>query len=239
MAQARVLVVEDDQDINEIVTAKLTKAGYACDHAFSGTEASLLLERAASAPYDVVVTDLMLPGLTGERIVELVRASGADTPVIVISARVGVSDRVDLLRLGADDYLVKPFDLDELVARVEVQLRHHARDAGASPAGASGDVRTFGRWRVDGEARTMTVDGKPVDLTRTEFDIVRALVGRPKKVFTKAELFELVWDEPCPPGDNSVTVHVSNIRAKRRPTGTDGYVKTVWGLGFKLDEAAR
>lgn len=240
MAQARILVVEDDQDINEIVTTKLTKAGYACDQAFSGTEASLLLERAAAgAPYDVVVTDLMLPGLAGERIVELVRASGSDTPVIVISARAGVSDRVDLLRLGADDYLVKPFDLDELVARVEVQLRHHADGAGASPAGASGDVRAFGRWRVDGEARAMIVDGNPVDLTRTEFDIVRALVVRPKKVFTKAELFELVWGEPCPAGDNSVTVHVSNIRAKLRPTGTDGYVKTVWGLGFKLDEGAR
>lgn len=232
MAHPRILVVEDDQDINEIVATKLAKAGYGCDQAFSGTEAALLLDRATDAanPYDLVICDLMLPGMTGEALLGRVRAEGGDTSVIVISARAGVNDRVDLLRLGADDYLVKPFDLDELVARVEVQLRHHA---GLAPA--SSGVRRVGRWTVDADARTVAVDGEPLELTRTEFDILSALASRPKKVFTKAELFELVWGEPCPVGDNSVTVHVSNIRAKLRPSGTDAYVKTVWGLGFKLE----
>lgn len=234
MAHTRVLVVEDDTDINEIVTTKLKQAGCNCDQAYSGTEASLLLERSARqdvTPYDVVVCDLMLPGMPGEEVVRLVRKSLGATPVIVISARSRATDRVDLLRLGADDYLVKPFDLDELVARVEVQLRHHA-PAGADPAG----TRRFGRWTLDDEARTLMAGGTEVPLTRTEFSIVRALVGRPRKVFTKAELFELVWGESCPPDDNSVTVHVSNIRSKLRETGTDSYIKTVWGLGFKLEE---
>ena len=235
LASARILLVEDDQDINEIVSTKLSKEGYALDRAFSGTEALLLLDQAAGAggtPYDVVVCDLMLPGLPGERVIERLRASGAPTRAIVVSARAAVDDRIDLLRLGADDYLVKPFDLDELAARVEVQLRHRA--AAEGPA-AEGRARRFGRWALDEEARVLAVDGEPVGLTRTEFGIVAALVRRPKKVFTKAELFEAVWGDPCPAGDNSTTVHVSNIRAKLRPSGTDGYIKTVWGLGFKLE----
>jgi len=226
---ARLLVVEDDQGINEVVTTKLRQEGYVCDQAFSGTEAALMLKETAGKGYDLVVCDLMLPGMPGERLVELVRKSGVDVPVIVISARTQISDKIDLLRLGADDYLAKPFDLDELVARVEVQLRRRTGGSG------TGLIRRFGRWSVCSESRTLVIDGRDVPLTRTEFDIVEALVGRPGKVFTKAELFELLWDEDCPEDDNSVTVHVSNLRAKLRLSGTDAYIKTVWGLGFKLE----
>ena len=233
MGKTSVLVVEDDADISGIVAEHLGRAGYACTQAFSGTEARLVLEgaRERGERFDVVVCDLMLPGLPGEDIVRLVRATDAATPIIVTSARSAASDKIDLLKLGADDHLAKPFDLDELLARIEVQLRHRGRPATPQPGG---DALRVGKWTLDRAARTLTVDGTDVPLTRTEFNIVELLAAHPKKVYTKQELFELAWGEPFAADDSTVSVHVSNIRAKLKPTGTEGYIQTVWGLGFKL-----
>ena len=234
---ARVLVIEDDAAINDVVATRLSRDGHAVTQAFSGSEARLLLSAAGEkdAGFDVVVCDLMLPGATGEELVGLIRSRGAETPVVVISARTAAADKVDLLRLGADDYLTKPFDLDELAARVEVQLRHRG---GAAPAG---EALRWRRWALDPEARTLVVaPGEPgekggaVSLTKIEFNILEALVRRPNRVFSKSELFELAWGEPFAGDDSTVAVHVSNIRSKLRETGTDDYVRTVWGMGFKL-----
>ncbi|HJA28587.1 MAG TPA: response regulator transcription factor [Candidatus Olsenella pullicola] len=234
---AHVLVIEDDAAINDVVTTRLARDGHAVTQAFSGSEARLLLGGAGEKddPFDLVVCDLMLPGATGEELVGLIRENGASTPVIVISARTTAADKVDLLRLGADDYLTKPFDLDELAARVEVQLRHRGD---AAPSGA---LLRWHRWTLDPDARTLTVapgeageKGGAVSLTKIEFNILEALVRRPNRVFSKAELFELAWGEPFAGDDSTVAVHVSNIRTKLRETGTDDYVKTVWGMGFKL-----
>ena len=131
MADVRVLVVEDDAAINEIVATHLARHGMACTQAFSGSEARLLVA-ADPFPFDVVISDLMLPGLSGEELVALIRERDAQVPIIVISARTATSDRIDLLKLGADDYLTKPFDLNELVARIEVQLRHRGVGARSS-----------------------------------------------------------------------------------------------------------
>ena len=260
MSQASILIVEDDADINNIIAARLAKEGHLCTQAWSGSEAALRLE---SASFDLVITDLMMPGLTGENIVGLVRAHSATTPIIVVSARVTPADRVSLLKLGADDYLTKPFDLDELAMRVEVQLRHRQSFAQAqstcmtsSPQDAAGTAQAstaqastaqtspgrraplrFGRWLVDRDARTLHVDDAPVPLTRIEFNIVELLASHPRKVFTKRELFELAWGEPYSVEDNTVNVHVSRIRSKLKSTGTDAYINTVWGLGFKLTDA--
>lgn len=234
-----VLIVEDDAHISGIVADCLGNAGYVCTQAFSGTEARLVLEAAAARGerFDVVVCDLMLPGLPGEDIVRLIRTADAHTPIVVTSARTSATDKVNLLKLGADDYLAKPFDLDELLARIEVQLRHRGRALASQPGG---DVLCVDAWAIDRAARTLTVDGAEVPLTRTEFNIVELLAAHPRKVYTKQELFELAWGEPYAAEDSTVSVHVSNIRAKLKPTGTDGYVQTVWGLGFKLavDEGA-
>ncbi len=237
MDQASVLIVEDDADISEIVAEHLGRAGYACTQAFSGTEARLVLENARQRGerFDVVVCDLMLPGLPGEELVRLIRAADEDTPIVVTSARSAASDKIDLLKLGADDYLAKPFDLDELTVRIEVQLRHRGR---ASAPQLGGDALHAGAWTIDRAARTLSVDGAEVPLTRTEFNIVELLAAHPKKVYTKQELFELAWGEPFAADDSTVSVHVSNIRAKLKPTGTDGYIQTVWGLGFKLSADA-
>lgn len=230
---ARILVIEDDVDINDVVAASLRKTGYVCVQAFSGSEARLLLKTAAAegeAPFDLVITDLMLPGASGEELVRAIRAN-SDAPVIVVSARSDAADKVALLKLGADDYLTKPFDLDELHARVAVQLRHASRGAARTSS-----VLRFKNWTLDTEARTLAAAGEPVKLTRLEFGIVEALVRRPKKVFTKRELFQAAWNEEAFVEEKAVNVHVSNIRGKLKPSGTDGYIETVWGIGFKLAE---
>ena len=188
---ASIVIIEDDADINEVVAVHLRRNGFACTQAFSGSEGRLLLS--GSEPFDLVITDLMLPGMAGEDVVRLVRARG-DMPVIVMSARTTAADKVALLKLGADDYLTKPFDLDELLARVQVQLRHaDVRRASASgapsderlPEPAAATAMRYKDWTLDVDARTLSVQGEPVRLTRLEFNILEAPVRSPPTVFSK------------------------------------------------------
>lgn len=166
-------------------------------------------------------------------------------PVIVMSARTTAADKVALLKLGADDYLTKPFDLDELLARVQVQLRHaDVRRASASgapsderlPEPAAATAMRYKDWTLDVDARTLSVREEPVRLTRLEFNILEALVRRPRKVFTKRELFEIAWNEESAVEEKAINVHVSNIRSKLRAAHSAGEIETVWGIGFKLAE---
>lgn len=258
---ARILIVEDDADINEIIAVHLARQGHTCTQAFSGTEGIMRLGAGQDVaggvdaggvelPFDLIICDLMLPGATGEELIATVRECTPELPVVVISARTSTTDRIDLLKLGADDYLTKPFDLDELAARVEVQLRHRlARERGATArngdlpgSGAREGENTartllFRAWDLDPASRTFTVDGAPVALTRIEFNLVETLMRQPKRAFSKQDLFEAAWGEPYAGDDSTVTVHISNIRSKLKASGTDGYIKTVWGIGFKLNEA--
>ena len=214
-----IFVVEDDDDINNVVAAALARAGYACAQAFSGSEARLLLKAATAAgeaPFDLVITDLMLPGASGEELVREIRAR-SDAPVIVVSARAEPGDKVELLKLGADDYLAKPFDLDELLARVAVPLRHASRGTARS----SGTLR-FKEWVLDTEARTLAAAGEPVKLTRLDFGLVEALVRRPKKVFTKRELFQAAWNEEAFVEEKAVNVHAVSYTHLAVPRGGHG-----------------
>ena len=251
MPNLRALIVEDDADINQIVATHLARSGWSATQAYSGSEASLLLAREGATgpvPFDGVICDLMLPGVTGEELIGLIRQRDARVPVIVASARGAASDRVDLLKLGADDYLVKPFDLDELSARIDVQLRHRAQTgAPTTPAADDGSGRDdapagsrplrFRAWELDPDQHSFTAGGARIELTRIEFNLLEILMRQPKRVFSKQELFESAWGEPYAADDNTLNVHISNIRAKLRASGTDSYLKTVWGMGFKLTEA--
>lgn len=235
----KILVVEDDAAISDIVCSTLSEEGYECLPAYSGTEARMLIEQ--NLEFDLAICDLMLPGLSGEDLVALIR-SKSTVPILVTSAKAQVIDRVTLLRMGADDYLVKPFDLDELSARVEALLR---RSVGMVVAGATHgqgsesfeneeQPRVFGAWRLFENARRLEVNGHQIRLTRTEFDIVAALVRHPQKVFTKRELYEAAWHEEALVEEKAINTHISNIRSKLKVTGTDVYIETVWGIGFKL-----
>ena len=218
-----ILMVEDDTDINHFTAEYLRRQGCRCTQAFSGTEGRMLWW---DNDIDLLLVDLMLPGLSGSELIREIRKTSR-VPVIVLSAKTELSDKVELLGLGADDYLTKPFQLEELWARILVQLRH----ASAAPAG---ELLRYRDWALDTEAMTLTAAGQPVALTAHEFKIVELLAGRPKRVFTKQQIYEAVWQETCAVEDKTITVHISNIRAKLRPSGTDGYIQTVWGIGFKL-----
>ena len=221
----RVLLVEDDTDINSSTAQYLRRQGCECVQAFSGTEGRLLWQ---AGGIDLLLVDLMLPGLSGSELIAEVRKTSR-TPVIVLSAKTELSDKVELLGLGADDYLTKPYQLEELWARILVQLRH----ASAAPGGG---LLRYRDWALNLEEMTLTAAGQPVNLTAHEFKIVKLLAGRPKRVFTKQQIYEAVWQEEYAVEDKTITVHISNIRAKLRPSGTEGYIQTVWGIGFKLAE---
>ena len=234
--KARVLVVEDDASISDIVCSTLFGVGYRCVPAYSGTEARLILE--SDEAFDLVICDLMLPGISGEEVVSLVRAHGS-TPILVTSAKAQVVDRVALLRMGADDYLVKPFDLDELVARVEALLRRSGVDGAMCTQSAADEGAAplvYREWTLHEEARRFEVAGGPIKLTRTEFELIAALMRHPRKVYTRRELYRVVWHEDAAVEEKVINTHISNIRTKLKGTGTDGYIETVWGIGFMLAE---
>ena len=222
---SHILIIEDDTDINNSTAAYLSRQGCICTQAFSGTEGRLLWQQGG---FDLLLVDLMLPGLSGSAFIAEVRKT-SQVPVIVLSARTELSDKVELLGSGADDYLTKPCQLEELWARIQVQLRH-------ARAGSSGEHLRFRDWVLDLGGMTLTAAGQPVSLTAHEFRIVELLAGSPRRVFTKQQIYEAVWQEEYAVEDKTITVHISNIRAKLRPSGTDGYIQTVWGIGFKLTE---
>ena len=267
----RILIAEDDADNNTMLREYLETHGYACTQAFSGSEAKLLF---SIEEFDLILLDLMLPGIAGE---ELLPVFSQKTPVIVISAKSSLDSKVGLLSAGAEDYLCKPFDLPELLVRIQVQLRRQARkteyaengrptcgqahtcDAmhgGANLPYSSADgtvksqhtaknnvtkvqnirsnIYTYREWTLDADAMEMTAAGKPVVLTRHEFLILELLIRNPRRVFSKQMIYEYVCGAEYLAEDKTINVHISNIRSKLKESGTDSYIQTVWGMGFKL-----
>ena len=241
MGAGTILVVEDDPDINALLTKIVAREGFQAVPAFSGTEALLQVERAT---FDLVLLDMMLPGMDGPGFVGQVRERGVRTPIVVVSAKASTSDKVDMLKLGADDYVTKPFDPDEVAARIHAVLRRAGAAGSAGPAGAArapdapadpDETYAHRDLRLDVARRRVTLGDAEVALTAHEFDILHVLIREPDKVFSRERLYELVWKSGCYGEENAVNVHVSNIRKKLAAAGAqDEYVKTVWGIGFKL-----
>ena len=228
MSSCHILVVEDDQDINRLLCRILTDGGYDVRPAFSGSEAVLWAEQ---YDYDLVLLDLMLPGLTGEEFIARMRKKRT-MPIIVLSAKTGLEDRVHVLRLGADDFIPKPFDNDEVLARVEAQLRRYKQFSGSS---GGGQVLSCGDLELDRDAVKVTAGGREVALTAREFEILALLMSHPKKVYTREQLYESVWGGEYMGDDNTVNVHISNLRSKLGKVSDREYIKTVWGIGFKMN----
>lgn len=228
MERYNILVVEDDQNINRLLCKILEDGGYCCRPAFSGSEAMLW---AGQYDYDLILLDLMLPGLTGEEFIAELRKSRT-MPIIVLSAKAGLESRVNVLKLGADDFIPKPFDNAEVLARVEAQLRRYRQFS--SPAGEK-HVLTWGDLTLDKESVSVTAAGKDVTVTAREFEILALLMSYPKKVFTREQLYEQVWGGEYFGDDNTVNVHISKL-AK---VSSAEYIKTVWGIGFKMNEEAQ
>ncbi|MCL6626910.1 response regulator transcription factor [Alicyclobacillus shizuokensis] len=224
----RILVVEDDDDISQLLCNILRKSGYSPQPAFSGTEALLYLE---TERWHMILLDLMLPGMSGEELlVRIQRHSSA--PVIIISAKGEQRTKVDMLRSGADDYITKPFDVEEVSARIDSHLRRYLRSA----TDTENHLLQHKNVILDLDAKTVVVKDQRLSLTPHEFDILALLMKSPKKLFTKENIFESVWGEPLM-GDEArtINVHISNLRSKlAKVDPAEEYIETIWGMGYRL-----
>ena len=239
-----ILIVEDDININNLLCEVLRKAGYTCEQAFSGTEAKLLLDIKEKA-YTLVLLDLMLPGASGEEVLKEIRKQGR-LPVIVLTAKDSIDDKIGVLTNGADDYITKPFEIREVLARIQVQLRHIEAEAEAET-----EVKTkAGIQKGQGSGRLefrdmvlirstfeVSIGGRVLPkITKQEFAILELLLKNPKQVFSKEDIFEYAWDEPYMGETKTLDVHISNIRKKIKTVTPDEYIETIWGIGYRLHE---
>ena len=222
----KILIVEDDVNINNLLKEALSQKGYTCGQAFSGTEAALWLEKES---WMLVLLDLMLPGMTGEEVLQLIRRQG-DTPVIVLTAKDAMEEKLDLLTSGADDYITKPFDINEVIARVQIQLRHAGQEA-------EPDRIECGGITLDDKTHQIWVDGQEIlHLTRQEYAIIELLIRHPKQVFRKEAIFTYAWEEEYMGETKTLDVHISNIRKKLKAVTDKEYIQTVWGIGYRLNQ---
>ena len=229
-SKINILIAEDDADINNLICSILTREGYNVRGAYSGTEAKMCIEQ---CDYDILLLDLMLPGISGENLISDIRKLKV-MPIIVISAKTSQEDKINVLRLGADDFISKPFDIYEVVARVEAQLRRYKEFSVSKKVGKKLKYKNV---MLDTERREVIINGQPLTLTMTEFNILELLMTNPKKVFTRANLFETVWNDEFFGDDNTINVHMSKLRNKLAHADNETkYIQTVWGIGFKLEE---
>lgn len=215
-----ILIIDDDEAIGNLEKEVLERAGYSVMRAYSGTEALLLLKE--DRP-DLILLDLMLPGLSGEEVLRQIK----NIPVIVVSAKAAVRDKVELLQGGAADYLTKPFDTKELIARVAVRLRERTQLS-------SYEVYTCGGLRLDTVAHSVTVFGTPISLTRTEYAIFKLLLQNRGRVIAKSVLLDRIGEDTPDCTENSLKTHISNLRGKLRGASGREYIEAVWGIGFRL-----
>ncbi len=218
----KILVVEDNSDIHNLIKEILEKENYKIIDAYSGTEALMILEK---EDVELILLDLMLPGINGEEIIKKIK----NIPIIVISAKISPEDKVNVLLNGANDYITKPFNSEELIARVKVQLRIND---------GKNEIRNlkYKDMILNEDTHTIYIKEKQIYLTKTEYAIIKQLLLNPKQVVTKTKLLELISEDTLDCDENSLKVHISNIRKKIRNVTDEEYIESVWGIGFKLSE---
>ena len=214
-----ILIIDDDIYIGNVIEEALIKEGYQVLRAYSGTEAIYVLS--ASTP-DLILLDLMLPGLSGEEVLSQIKG----IPVIVVSAKIDVDDKVALLLGGATDYITKPFEMKELLARITVALRGSVVSANS--------ILSFDNLRLDITTHEVFAGQQGVNLTRTEYAVLKTLMQNPSQVIAKSVLLERISEDTPDCTDNSLKTHISHLRKKLLDIGGKEYIDTVWGIGFKL-----
>ena len=219
----RLLLIEDSVPVVGAVRAILERRKFAVDVAIDGETG---LDYLLRGPYDAALVDVMLPLRDGFSIVESARAQGVQTPILFLTARDAVEDRVRGLNTGGDDYLVKPFDEEELIARINALLRRSDRPAQ--------QIITAENLTVDIGARSATYNGRDLELGTTEFRVLEFLARNARMTFSRAQLLERIWDYDFEGSSNIVDVYVSQLRRKLKAAGGDDVIKTVWGVGYRL-----
>ncbi|MCM3032515.1 response regulator transcription factor [Niallia sp. MER 6] len=222
---AVILIIEDDTAVHSLIKETMEINGFNTLSAYSGTEGKMLVENNQA---DVILLDLMLPGMNGEEFLQHIRSTSS-IPVIVISAKIDQPSKLQLLTNGADDYITKPFDVKELLARIDIQLRHAAKGT----AEHRQEIH-YKNISLNLDTREVKLSDRALHLTGREFAILQLLMENPQKVFSRANIYESVWNEPFFDNDKTINMHISNLRNKLNSNGTN-YIKTVWGIGFKFD----
>ncbi|MGN0615009.1 response regulator transcription factor [Ruminococcus flavefaciens] len=224
-----ILTAEDDKEINCLICEYLSSQGYKTLSALNGLDAVRMVRE--NTELSLLILDLMLPFQSGDMVLQKIREF-SDIPVIVVSAKSETSSKIDLIRMGADDYITKPFDLDELLVRVEAVLRRYDRESDKQSVSR---ILTFKNLTIDVTAGTAEVCGKALSLTSKEFAILELMLGNPTKLWSKANIFQSVWGEDYLSDDNTVKVHMSNIRSKLKSLDSGSeYIETVWGMGYRM-----
>jgi two-component system, OmpR family, response regulator MprA len=229
MTEMKILVVDDERAVRESLRRALTLEGYDVELASDGTEALELLDDGA-ATADAVVLDVLMPRLNGLEVCRRLRASGNRIPVLMLTARDQVEDRVEGLDAGADDYVVKPLALEELLARVRALLRRSGSAAGE-------ETLRFADLELDPVAHEVRRDGEPIELTRTEFSLLELFLRNPRQVLTRSVIFERVWGYDFGYASNSLDVYVGYLRRKTEIGGRPRLIQTIRGVGYALREA--
>ncbi len=217
-----VLVIEDDKTINSLLCSIITKSGYSADSAENGLDG---LDKALSGDYNIILMDLMLPLKTGEEVLKELR-SVKNTPVIIISAKLEVHSRIELFQIGADDYITKPFDIDEVMLRIQAVLRRTELQICT--------LLTFREIKLDTDSKRVYVNGNEIICTATEFAILELMLKNPKTVFSKRRLYESVSGDTYLGDDNTMNVHISNLRKKIAKFTSEEYIETVYRMGYRL-----
>ena len=220
-----ILIIEDNEDVNHMLAEVLSDAGYAVKSAYNGIEG---INEAKNGSYDLILLDIMLPYKSGDQVLKEIRGF-SEIPVIIISAKDMVGTKIDFLKLGADDYITKPFDLGEVAARVEANLRRSRKQI------QEAKVLSYKDIVLDDSTKYVTANGIEIELTAKEYMILEMLIKYQGKVFTKANLYESVWQDEYLGDDNAVKTHISNLRNKlQKANPGEKYIETVWGLGYRL-----
>ncbi|WP_062986518.1 MULTISPECIES: response regulator transcription factor [Nocardia] len=224
----RILVVDDDRAVRESLRRSLTFNGYSVDLAVDGVDA---LEKATGQRPDALVLDVMMPRMDGLEVCRRLRSTGDDLPILVLTARDSVSERVAGLDAGADDYLPKPFALEELLARLRALLRRRAADPGEVS-----EAMTFADLSLDPVTREVTRGDRSISLTRTEFALLEMLMANPRRVLTRSRILEEVWGYDFPTSGNALEVYIGYLRRKTEAEGEARLIHTVRGVGYVLRE---
>lgn len=228
---SKILLADDEGNLREAVTIILQRAGYEVVVAADGTQA---VERFVRERPDLVILDAMMPWMDGYQACERIRAISSDVPVLMLTAKGDIVDKKIGFHAGTDDYMVKPFNDEELLLRVEALLRRRGRGEGSAPS-AIGQIVTVGDMTIDPRRCEVTVVGKAVALTPKEFQIVATMAESPGKVFTREDLIELVWGRDYDAGAISIPVYIRRIREKVEADPSNPvFVQTVWGFGYRL-----
>ncbi|SEF42377.1 DNA-binding response regulator, OmpR family, contains REC and winged-helix (wHTH) domain [Eubacterium ruminantium] len=253
----KILIIEDDNEINKLLATYLEKNGHETISSFDGVDglnkirkysdqvkfntSSETFQNAAendTCCIDMILLDMMLPGFSGDEIITKIRAF-TDIPIIVISAVSNLDDRLYMMQNGADDYIIKPFELPDVLVRIEAVMRRYSQTSNKyeeknTSAAAPGKKLSYGSIIIDISQMTVSVNGNELLLTSKEFEILKLMMENPTKLFSKANLYESIWNEEYFPEDQSLKVHMSNLRSKLKKYDDFDYIETIWGMGYRL-----